>query len=330
MAGITMASTRGHAAGPTRYPLTIKNCGLELTFAQAPRKTVAIGQGGTEILLSLGLAERIAGTALWVGPVLPRYEAENARIPRLADNDPSFEAVVGREPDLVTVQFEWHVGPRGRVGRREQFTALGIPTYISPADCAAKSNTGSGDGVRQEAFSMTLVHREIRELASIFDVAERGEALVASLRQREADAVAAIAAAKGQDLPVLFWFSSPDVKGDAYVAGTNGAPAYIMRTLGLRNVIRTNEEWPMVSWEAIIAADPAVLVLGQMQRRRFPADDAAVKRQYLETDPVVSQMPAARQRHFVTMDAQSMNPTIRTIDGIEALADGIKAFGSSR
>jgi iron complex transport system substrate-binding protein len=316
-----LAGTAAEAAGPTQYPLTLRNCGQDLTFNASPRRSVAIGQGGTEILLSLGLADRLVGTALWVGPVLPQFEAENARIPRLADNDPSFESVVGTEPELVTVQFEWHVGPRGRVGRREQFTALGIPTYISPADCAAKENAGSGDGVRRQAFGMELVYQEIRELAAIFDVAARGEALVASLQQREAAAVAAVAAFQGQALPVVFWFSSQDVRGDAFVAGTNGAPAY---------VIRTEEEWPTIGWEAIAAVEPSVIVLGQMARRRFPSDDAAVKQRFLETDPVVSQMQAAQQHRFVVMDAQSMNPTIRTIDGIEVLANGIRALGPTR
>jgi iron complex transport system substrate-binding protein len=317
-------------AEPTHYPLTIRNCGEEMVFPRAPRRTVAIGQGETEILLSLGLADRIAGTALWVGPVLPQYEAANARIPRLAENDPSFEAVVGQEPDLVAVQFEWHVGPRGQVGRREQFTALGIPTYISPADCAAKDNTGTGDGLRRQPFTMELVYQEIRELAAIFDVAERGTALVAQLRQREADAAAAVATVRGQDLSVLFWFSSREVQGDAFVAGTHGAPAYILKTLGLRNVIRTPEEWPAVGWESIAAADPSVIVLGEMARRRFSSDSAVVKRRFLETDPVVSRMPAVRQHRFVVMDAQAMNPTIRTVDGIEALAQGIEAFGTGR
>jgi iron complex transport system substrate-binding protein len=27
------------------------------------------------------------------------------------DNDPSFEAVVGKKPDLVTTQFQWQIGP---------------------------------------------------------------------------------------------------------------------------------------------------------------------------------------------------------------------------
>jgi iron complex transport system substrate-binding protein len=44
----------------------------------------------------------------------------------------------------------------------------------------------------------------------------------------------------------------------------------------------------------------------------------------------VSQMQAAQQHRFVVMDAQSMNPTIRTIDGIEVLANRIRALGPIR
>jgi iron complex transport system substrate-binding protein len=318
------------AAEPTNYPLTLRNCGREVTFARPPQRTVSIGQGTTEILLSLGLADRMAGTAVWVGRVLPQFAVENRRIPRLADNDPSFEAVVGQAPDLVAAQLEWHVGSHGRVGRREQFAALGIPTYVSPADCTAKDNTGTGDGARRQPFGMKLIYQEIRELAAIFDVAARGEALVSQLVEREAKAVAAVAAIKADGLPALFWFSSREVKGDAFVAGRNGGAAYIMRRLGLRNVIETDEEWPTIAWETLVATDPALLVLGSMERRRFPADDVAVKRRFLETDPVASQMRAVRQQRVIALDAQSMNPTIRTIDGIEAVARGITALAMPR
>lgn len=317
------------AAEATRYPLTIQNCGLSVTFDKAPQRVVSIGQSSTEILLSLGLADRIAGTAVWFGPVLPRFATENARIKRLADNDPSFESVVAREPELVTAQYEWHVGPNGSVGTREQFSKLKIPTYISPADCVEKDNSGGGDGVRKQMFGMDLVYQEIRELAEIFGVADRGEALVAGLRQREADAIAAVAGSKARDVSVVFWFSSKDVKGDAFVAGKNGPPAYILKALGARNVITTAEEWPLVSWESIVAADPSVIVIARMDRRRFPADDPAVKLHFLQTDPVVGALKAVRDKHVVVMDAQSMNPSIRTIDGIEDLANGIKAFGAA-
>ncbi len=89
----------------------------------------------------------------------------------------------------------------------------------------------------------------------------------------------------------------------------------------------TEEEWPLVGWETIAQANPAVIVIATMDRRRYAADDPAVKIKFLEGDPVVSQLEAVKNKRFVMMDAQSMNPTIRTIDGIETLAKGIKSFG---
>ncbi|NEI98927.1 ABC transporter substrate-binding protein [Rhizobium ruizarguesonis] len=311
----------------TQYPLTVTNCGQQVTFEKAPSKVVSIGQGMTEVLFSLGLADKIAGTAVWVGPVLPQYAEANSKIKRLADNDPSFESVVGQEPDLVAAEFEWHVGAQGSVGKREQFKDLGINTYLAPADCVAKVNTDGGDGVRGELFTMELIYREIAELSEIFDVKERGDALISELKKREADAVASISGASGKNLPIVFWFSSKEVNGDAFIAGKNSAPAYILKTIGAKNVITTEEEWPLVGWETIAQANPAVIVLATMDRRRYAADDPKVKVDFLENDPVTKELDAVKNKHFVMMDAQSMNPTIRTIDGIETLANGIKSFG---
>ncbi|MGX5721503.1 ABC transporter substrate-binding protein [Shinella zoogloeoides] len=323
--GLTGLASTAFAA--TQYPLTLENCGRQVTFEKAPEKIVSIGQGMTEVLFSLGLADKIAGTAVWVGPVLPQYAEANSRIRRLADNDPSFEAVVGQEPDLVAAEFEWHVGAQGSVGKREQFADLRIATYIAPADCVAKINTDGGDGVRETLFTMDLVYREIAELSEIFDVKDRGDALITDLKKREADAVASIASAAGKNLPVVFWFSSKEVNGDAFIAGKNSAPAYILKTIGAKNVVTTEEEWPLVGWETIAQANPAVIVLATMDRRRYAADDPKVKIDFLENDPVTRELDAVKNKHFVMMDAQSMNPTIRTIDGIETLANGIKAFG---
>ncbi len=316
-------------AAPTHYPLEIANCGQTVRFEKPPQKIVSIGQGMTEILFSLGLADKIAGTAVWVGPVLKGYEAENRKVKRLADNDPSFESVVGEQPDLVAAEFEWHVGAQGSVGKREQFAGLGINTYVSPADCVAKVNTHGGDGVRRQLFTMDLIYQEIRELSEIFDIKDRGDALIVDLKKRESRAVASIGGNIGE-IPVVFWFSSKEVAGDAFIAGKNSAPAYILKTLGAKNVVTTEEEWPLVGWETIVEAYPSVIVIATMDRRRYAADDPAVKIDFLETDPVTSQLDAVKNKRFVQMDAQSMNPTIRTIDGIETLAQGIKAFGLSQ
>lgn len=315
-------------AEATKYPLTIENCGRNVTFTHAPKRIVSLGQGMTEVLYSLGLADKVVGTAVWVGPVLPQYAEVNAKIKRLADNDPSFESIVGLEPELVAAEFEWHVGPMGSVAKPEQFSDLGINTYVSPADCVAKTNDNGGDGVRKDLFSMDLIYREISELAQIFDIQDQGQALIASLKQREAKAVSAIGHASAKSPAVVFWFSSKETKGDAFIAGKNGAPAYMLKAVGAHNVVDTEEEWPLVSWETIAAANPAVIVIATMDRRRYPADDPSVKINFLKTDPVVSQLQAVEEGHIVLMDAQSMNPTIRTIDGIEVLAKALSSFGT--
>lgn len=318
------------SAQATRYPVTVENCGLQITFDKAPKRVVAIGQTQTEILYALGLGDRIVGTAVWFSPVAKRFEAVNAGVKRLADNDPSFEAVVAQEPDLVTAMFEWHVGPNGIVGKRDQFAKLKVPAYVSPSDCVGKDNSGAGDGIRTQMFTMELVYRNIREFGQIFDVTERAEALIAELKAREAKAVAAVAGDGAKDIPVTVWFSSKDVKGDAFLAGKNGVPAYILSKLGARNIITTNEEWPLVGWESVASANPAVIVVVKMDRRRFPADDIELKLNFLKSDAVASKLDAVRNNRIVVMDVGATRAGLDTVDGIEALARGIESFGLNK
>ena len=166
-------------AEPTKYPLTLQNCGMGVTFNAAPKRVVSLGQTQTEMLYALGLGDRVVGTAVWFSPVAKEYEAANAKVKRLADNDPSFESVVGQEPDLVTAMFEWHVGPNGAVGKRDQFEKLKVASYVSPADCVGKDNSGGGDGVRTQMFTMELVYQNLREFGQIFDVSERADKVIA-------------------------------------------------------------------------------------------------------------------------------------------------------
>jgi len=322
LAFICAGSPSLQAAGKTEYPLTLENCGQTLTFNAPPQSVVSIGQNTSEILLLLGLADKMVGTASWVAPVPEEIKAANARVPRISNNQPSFEAVVEKEPELVAAQFIFDVGPNGVVGKREQFEEIGIDTYISPADCTAKDNS-MRDGARSQPFSMDQIYQEIEELAAIFDVQQRGEELVGQLKDREAKAIASVGN-KAENISLLYWFSSPQLNGDAWVAGKNGAPGYITRALGAKNVITTEEEWPAVSWEAIIGADPTVIVIGTMERRKFPADDPRRKIDFLENDPVISKLDAVQKKRYVMMSVQAMNPTIRTIDGIEALAAGLR------
>lgn len=325
----TAAAAAAHAAD-TSYPLTIDNCGRQVSFDAPPGRVVSLGQAGTEMLYALGLGDKVVGTAVWFNPVLERFKDVNRKVERLADNDPSFESVLAKKPDLVTSQFEWHVGPQGIVGTRHQFSELGIQSYILPTDCVGKDNTTGGDGTRNVQITTDLIHRTIGELARIFDVSEAGREVVADLKARERKAREQVARIElEQDVSAVVWFSSAEMDIDPYVAGRNGAPAYMMKQLGIRNVIESNEEWPTVGWETIAQANPTIIVIARMDRRRYPADDYERKLAFLKNDPVTRHMDAVQQERIVIMDAHAMQPTLRIVNGIETLADAVQSYGLS-
>lgn len=77
----------------------------------------------------------------------------------------------------------------------EQFEELGIPVYTTRADCHLKGKKADGD--EPPKSSMDLVDREIDEIARIFNVADRGKAIIGEMKAREQAVKARIGADKG-------------------------------------------------------------------------------------------------------------------------------------
>jgi iron complex transport system substrate-binding protein len=315
-------TARPPAAG---YPVTLDNCGHEVTLESAPRRAVSLNQGTTEILLSLGLADRMAATATWTDPVMKGLEKANASVPRLADDNPSFEKVLDARPDFVTASFVSTLG-QGGVATREQFEKLGVPTYVSPADCAAgKDNDSGGDGSRSAPLTLEAVYGEIRDLARAFGVRQRGEELVARLEARVRKATDGLDAS-GTSL--MYWFANSQ---SPYLAGCCGAPGAITRAVGARNAFSdTHDEWPQINWETVADRDPDVLVLGDLTRRSQTAESAQAKIRFLESNPATRNLTAVRKKRYVLLSGQAMNPSIRTVEGIEQVAAGLRDLGLAR
>jgi iron complex transport system substrate-binding protein len=321
--------TLAHAA-PTAYPLTVENCGSTLTFQHAPTRTVTIGQAGTEMLYAMGLSDKVVGTSLWFNNVLAKYKAQNDQIERLADNEPSFESVIGKRPELVAVELEWMVGPQGAVGTREQFHELKIPTYLLPSDCEAKDNLVGADGTRLAPFRIETIYKSVSQLAQIFDVQERGQQLNDQLKASLAHSIATAQGKQLKDASALVWFSSAQMDIEPFVAGHKGIPDFMLSTLGVRNVVESDEEWPTVGWETIAKANPTFLVIARMDRRRFPADDYEKKLAFLRSDPVTRNMDAVKHNRIIILDAMAMQASLRMFDGIEQLATAINGYDLSQ
>lgn len=323
-AALALSACGGPSTGAPADPgasVSLENCGRTVRVAGPPKRAVALNQGSAEVMLALGLADRMVGTATWTDPVLPELAEANARVPRLAENKPSLERVLEAEPDFVAASFESVLGTGG-VATRDRFEQLGVATYLSPTDCGAKDNSGDGDGARSTPLTMDDVYREIRDLAALFDVRDRGEEVVSGLRRR-LDAATGGLGASGAT--VLYWFANSE---SPYLAGCCGAPGVITRALGARNVFDdTREEWPQVNWETVVERDPDVLVIGDLTRRSQTAETAAAKIGFLESNPVTSRMRAVREKRYVPLSGQALNPTMRTVEGVERVAEALRRFG---
>jgi iron complex transport system substrate-binding protein len=289
--------------------VSLPNCDGHVSVSEPPRRAVSLNQSTTEIMLALGLADRMVGTATWTDPVDPALADENSRVPRLSDNNPSFESVLATEPDVVLGAYQAVFTDEG-VASRERFAELGVPTYLSPSNCFPE------EAPLAEPVELDDIYREVQEIATIFEVPQRGEALVAQLRQRVADAQRK--AVPHRDTSVLFWFARTE---SPYVAGSTGSPAIMTRTLGVRNAYDdVRSMWPQVSWEDVLARNPDLLVLGDLTRDG-EGDSLAAKQEFLRTDPAMSRLPAVGEGRWMSMTGTEMNISMRTITGIERLAD---------
>ncbi|MBM7369488.1 ABC transporter substrate-binding protein [Gordonia hydrophobica] len=303
--------------------MKINNCGREVTVDKPPQQAVSLNQASTEILLSLGLADRMVGTATWTDPVKPNLEDENRKVERLADNAPSLERVLEKEPDIVTASLNNTLGDGG-VTTPQRLEKLGVPSYVSPSECS-KRDAKSVDGARKSRLEIDTIYQEINELAKIFGTPAKGTELVESLRARMRKAADT---APKNDTSVLFWFANSE---SPYMAGCCGAPGIISRTLGLKNVFEdSTEEWPQISWETVAARNPDVMIIGDLTRRSETAETATEKIKFLKSNPVTREMEAVKNDRFIALAGGAMNPSIRTADGTELIAARLQKLDPTR
>ncbi|SNR68916.1 iron complex transport system substrate-binding protein [Haloechinothrix alba] len=319
VAALTLAGCAGQATsdgitdpGNDADPVTLSNCDQQVTVEEPPERAVSLNQGTTELMLALGLEDRMVGTATWTDPIREDLAEANDQVPRLADDTPSFESVLDTEPDFVIGAYH-AMFTDGRVAPRERFEELGVPTYLSPSSCEPEA------AELDEPVELEDLYGEIADVAEIFGVPERGEDLIDELRERVGEAVDRVRRA---DVPestsVMFWFAQTDAP---YMAGATGAPAAMTRELGVDNSYSdVDSMWPQVNWEDVLDRDPDLLVLGDLTRDG-EGQSVESKTGFLENDPAVSELSVVDDQRWMPMTGSELNITIRTVDGIESLAD---------
>jgi iron complex transport system substrate-binding protein len=285
---------------------TLTSCGEQITVTRPPSRVVTLDQSATELLLTLGVHDRIAGTSNHKTPVPSRFRAAYERIPVLNPKIITSEQLRAAGPDLAFSPFA-SLFTKDRAGTRDELHALGLPTYVSAVDCP--------DGT---ADPFELLFQDYTAMGRIFGVEERARALVEEQRA----VIGSVRKAEGR--PKVVWLYSM-FNGIPYVAGHGGIPSAMSRVLGAENAFDDVDElWPEVTWEEIARRDPDVIVVGDLSERGRPGDSAEEKIAKLRDTPVAAKLPAVRDSRFITVPGIEMDPSVRSVDTLQLVAKGLR------
>ncbi|MCZ4345057.1 putative F420-0 ABC transporter substrate-binding protein [Devosia neptuniae] len=288
----------------TSYPLSIENCGVSVVFDAAPKRVVTIKSTATEMLLALGLGNRIVGVGFQDGPVPQAWAVGGGALPVLAEKLPSQEVVLEVEPDLIYGGWESNFAADG-AGERASLASLGVASYVSPAACRS---------IKPAKLSFDGLFADIAEMGAIFDASSAADALIA-----EQQAALAAIPADDRGLSVL-WYSS-GTKAPYVGAGSN-APAMMMAALGLNNIMGdVDEGWVSASWEAIVDANPDVIILVDAAWNSVDQ-----KKQLLAENPITSQLDAVIHERYLVVPFPASEAGVRNVGATADMAAQLAAL----
>ncbi len=294
----TEAPPQTPAAAPG-FPVTIDNCGVQVRLDAPPQRVVTIYQHPAEIMYALGLERSMVGTAYPDNPYLPQFAAANASVPQISDKDASFEQVLATGPDMVYGGYD-SAFSADKGTARERYQQSGVATYQNSEACTPK-------------VTMDTVWSEIRTVARMFGVPERGESLVGDLQRRVDASSARVAGAP--PVSVFVYDSGEDT---AFTAGGRGISNDVIARAGGRNVFGDLDDlFGDVSFEQVAQRAPDVIVIYDY------ADGSGgveAKKRFLLGRPELASVPAIRNQRFTTLTLQDGVVGVRPPMAVETLA----------
>ncbi|MCI5135711.1 MAG: ABC transporter substrate-binding protein [Candidatus Electrothrix sp. AW2] len=281
--------------------MIIYNCDQLVYFENAPKRAVTVNQSATELLLALGLADRMVGTAYLDAAIRPDLQADYRKVPVLAAKAPGKEGLLAEEPDFVYATFGGMFSD-ATLGTRTFLEQLDIATYVSPVFCNGK----------KEPLTLELLLSEILEIGEIFQISDRSQALTADIRQRITNTSTRLA--KISEPVRVFLFDMDD--RTPYTAGALGPQQLLLSLAGAENIFADIQgRMAGVSWEAVLERDPEVILLVDSVW-----SSAEHKRELLRTNPALRTIRAVQEDRLITLDFPDTMPGIRFGAAVEKLA----------
>ena len=289
-------------------PVIIENMGRTTTYEEAPETAVALSYSIAEIMVALGLEDKIVAIApsmYILDQVSEEYRETVGSFPVLEGSYgvPTLETVLDTGAEFVFGDaYSFYASG---VGTAEDFDAAGVKVYAT-------------EGTYVEDATFENIYNDIINIGKIFRVEERAEELVAQLREREASVEASVA---GLEPVRVFYFDSDTGGGvDMSTVGNTGLQSLMLEMAGAENIFSDVEgQFVAVSWEDVVDRDPEYIIVCDYYGEGY-ADEKIAE---LKANPATMDMDAVVNDRFIVVPGLAMFPSLECMDAVELIAAGL-------
>lgn len=296
--------------GDSHYPVTIKNYKLpeggkeweenEQTFDKAPERILANTRPAAEILLHLGLGDKIVGVGASSGIPDKAVEEEYAKLNILSEDYISKEVALGPNPDFIYGRGGLFSNAEWGVGTVDSLNDMGINTFVLESSIT--------DGTYES------IYKDIENLGEIFNVEDKAESFIKQIKEKQNSVTSKLANIKENKTFAYLHMNDPK-EISIYPASSETFFNDAFNMINLENVFKdaTGE----VGVEALIEADPDVLIIPSFEKK-----DEVMKALY--SNPKLSSMKAIKDKQIFAVEYNYLfGYGYNTIDGMETLAKEI-------
>jgi iron complex transport system substrate-binding protein len=281
-------------------PVTIKNADREVIYTEAPKRAVTLNQHVTEVMLALGLADKMVGTAYLDDQILPELKEAYDKIPVLSDKYPNKEVLMAANPDFVYAGWDSGFSDKG-VGTVEELEQAGIKSYLH------ESSNKPGPTIDD-------VYADIQNIGRIFRVEDKANELIGEMKQ-QMEAITSKIGSVEKPVTVFVYDSGED---QPFTAANNYMTALIEMAGGKNIFDDIQKSWADVSWEEVVNRKPEVIVIVDYGDKTVDQ-----KRNLLLTKPELADLPAIKNQRFIVLPLSAASEGVRAPIALKILAEGI-------
>ena len=285
----------------------VKSCNRIVTFDAPPERAISNDVNLTEMMLVLGLADRMVGyTGISGWKTLDEEMRMGVKkLHELSKKYPSKEVIIGADADFFFAGWNYGMKVGGPV-TPETLEPFGIKVYELSESCTHIMNKNKA--------SIEDMYNDLLNLGRIFEIEDKAKTLVKSYREQVTEL-----SKNTQSKDPLRVFVYDSGEDTPFTAGLFAMPTALIEAAGGKNIMNNfKKSWGKVTWEEVIDRNPEVIVIVN-----YGNVTAEQKKEFMMTNPAFAQIDAVKNNRFVTLEYVEATPGPRNIKAIKKL---IKSF----